>query len=493
MSKREDIFLLIQSLTVNEKKYFKLYYSKNKNRENKAYIRFFDTIAKQEQYDEKAVRQKLKGETIDAYFPSAKRKLWNMIVESLRAYQSEGDVELMLGEMLLEAKIMYDKHLFYRNYEILLKATDLAIEYERWNMLGIILGRRLGTLMSAFDKPEEKQAELRNVSELWNSNLKRISTSWDVLSIYVGIGFTLNYPRHSGNADEQKRLMQLLETLSDDIATTGKECALTASYTRVMASFEKKNYPLIAEMLLDIIRNCDPNSRHSRGQQLYYYNAYVNLINVLVIQKKYEEAKEHSDTLLLQLSANNHTQLSTAMLCYCLVLHAYTLNREKARALKVISQLEKMLVEGKSNFNSGSRLMMIMGIVRASCFLDSKTLCVSYLNRIYQGEEPATTVKDILFARLIEIILYFKAEDYDFLESLQTSLARFRKKNQDTLQAFAPLCEAIRQYCSEYNDKSPAPLVKYFSSSYQWEKLVGPVHYQSCNEIEHWLSEQLNK
>ena len=81
MAYSTDLFHLIQAMTKSEKRYFKLFSSFQSG--NKVYIRLFNAIVKQENYDEEKLKKQLK---ISA-FPTVKTYLYNLIMRSLRSQQ----------------------------------------------------------------------------------------------------------------------------------------------------------------------------------------------------------------------------------------------------------------------------------------------------------------------------------------------------------------------------------------------------------------------
>ena len=60
MVKKNELFILIKSLSKSEKRYFRLFCSRESSGSN--YTRLFDSIDSQKEYDEKAIKKVFKGE-----------------------------------------------------------------------------------------------------------------------------------------------------------------------------------------------------------------------------------------------------------------------------------------------------------------------------------------------------------------------------------------------------------------------------------------------
>jgi hypothetical protein len=72
MSEKNDLHKLIHSLTPNEKAYFKKFAYKSKDDKENPYLVMFDAILKQDEYDEEALKKKLKNTKLINNFSAAK-------------------------------------------------------------------------------------------------------------------------------------------------------------------------------------------------------------------------------------------------------------------------------------------------------------------------------------------------------------------------------------------------------------------------------------
>ncbi|QQS27622.1 MAG: hypothetical protein IPM47_12080 [Sphingobacteriales bacterium] len=86
-----DLFDLIKTLTVTEKAYFKKYaYKQNTDAKDNPYLRLFDAIDKQEEYDEEKLVKKFSKEKFAQKFSAAKNYLHQLILDCLANYDAAG-------------------------------------------------------------------------------------------------------------------------------------------------------------------------------------------------------------------------------------------------------------------------------------------------------------------------------------------------------------------------------------------------------------------
>ena len=130
MSKKvsEDLFDLIKSLNKNEKGYFKKYSSINSSQYSTSYIQLFDTIDRQEVYDEEVIQKKQNFNRL----PHLKKYLYKQILKSLRSYNSERKIVDILLVTRNDIENLYAKKLFKQAHLLLLKTKSLAYQYEQF-------------------------------------------------------------------------------------------------------------------------------------------------------------------------------------------------------------------------------------------------------------------------------------------------------------------------------------------------------------------------
>ena len=72
----------------------------------KNYIKLFDAIERQNEYDEEAIKRQFSGETFIKHLPSEKNHLYKLILKSLRLFYSENTVSAILAEHIQSIEIL---------------------------------------------------------------------------------------------------------------------------------------------------------------------------------------------------------------------------------------------------------------------------------------------------------------------------------------------------------------------------------------------------
>lgn len=132
---QNKLFDLIKTMSRSEKGYFKKYSTRHVIGGENDYIKLFDAIEQQEQYDEKKLVKKLKGQKFIGHLAVLKKYLYKLILKSLRSYYEEGSLDLQIKSQLAEVSILYERGLSGQAAKILQRAKSIALENEKLILL----------------------------------------------------------------------------------------------------------------------------------------------------------------------------------------------------------------------------------------------------------------------------------------------------------------------------------------------------------------------
>ena len=89
MKKPDDLFKLIKSLEKAEKGYFKKFAQTHNKGAEHQYLKLFDAIDQQLEYNEPDLLKKFKSESFVKQLSVTKSYLWDLILKSQRAYRAQ--------------------------------------------------------------------------------------------------------------------------------------------------------------------------------------------------------------------------------------------------------------------------------------------------------------------------------------------------------------------------------------------------------------------
>ena len=121
--KKKDLHTLVHALSPAEKKFFKEYASGNATAE-KNYVRLFDAIAAQKEFDDDVLKKQFKAEKFVANFHVAKAYLFDLLLEALTHMEVHQSSISRYRMLMNEALILFNKNLF----DLALDRTEKARE-----------------------------------------------------------------------------------------------------------------------------------------------------------------------------------------------------------------------------------------------------------------------------------------------------------------------------------------------------------------------------
>ena len=129
---KDNLFVLVKSLSKSEKRQFKLYVGRLGVNEDSKFLQLFNVLDKLTAYDEVVILKK--GIVKKQQLSNLKAHLYKQILISLRLNPSHQNVRIQIREQLDFATILYHKGLYKQSLKILDKAKALAIANEEKNV-----------------------------------------------------------------------------------------------------------------------------------------------------------------------------------------------------------------------------------------------------------------------------------------------------------------------------------------------------------------------
>lgn len=377
MTAKEDIFLLIKSLTPSECRYFKLFTQSTSNSKNNLLL--FDFIKSQDVYNEAEIKKHFKGQQFIVNFSVAKRFLYESLIEALKNYKNDISPRHILRSLMDTIAVLLDKDLVEQAYFELTKAKRIAGKNEffdelltlnrlEYNLISKLLKQRDDSKIQAinreFDDLTKKQTELLEIGSLhrksfellknpqqnaekqlsennkfftrdykFNSSLAHIKFLQIKSLIYIKQG---NYAEHY-NCEYQ--ILKLYETLYKKGLLEEPEKYLNCIHNYLIASIntaEFVNYNTYLEVYFEFFKKKELKLHAFRAKQYLFYDKLLWLLKT----RKFKEACEfiEKENMLTFLKNQNLKERYVEAL-YCMIFNAYYFYADLRNARKALFYL----------------------------------------------------------------------------------------------------------------------------------------------------------
>ena len=125
---KDNLFVLLKSLTKSEKRQFKLYVGRMDSNEDSKFLNLFNLLDKMKKYDEKKIIES--NIVTKQQLSNLKAHLYKQILISLRLNPQHKNVKLHIRGQIDFATILYQKGLYKQSLKILDKAKSYALKYD---------------------------------------------------------------------------------------------------------------------------------------------------------------------------------------------------------------------------------------------------------------------------------------------------------------------------------------------------------------------------
>ena len=287
---KDNLFVLIKSLSKSEKRQFKLYVGRLGVNEDSKFLLLFKILQKLSFYDESVVLKN--GFVKKQQLSNLKAHLYKQILISLRLNPSHQNIRIQIREQLDFATILYHKGLYTQSLKILDKAKSIAIANEEKNIANEII---------ELEKVIESQYITRSISnradeltiqakDLNNQNLLASKLSNLSLQLY-GLFLKKGYVKHASEHDKVTTYFE--ERLPEyKISELGFREKLWLYKSYLWYSFLIQDFLACYKYSRKWVNLFDEYPTMIRLNPVFFVNGTQNLLEALFYIKRHDKFKE---------------------------------------------------------------------------------------------------------------------------------------------------------------------------------------------------------
>ena len=431
----DQLFQLIKSLSKAEKRYFKIYVLRLKTGKDAKYLKLFDLIDKQKEFDEKLILAKEK-KIKPSQLSNLKANLYKQILKSLRNNIASEDLNMSIREQLDYSKILYNKCLYDQCFKMIEKTRSMAEKYERPAVLFDIIEFEKN-LVGNFIKVniQEKVTELTVEGEQTLNKLKNINTftnlSLNLYAFYSKIGY-IRDQKDFGIANSF--LYSSLPIFKEDALSFEEKIHLYHSLTsyhffiqdfnraleyseKWIELFDNKHESIVSrtEMYLKAV-----NSLLKAQNKLYKYNEFVETL------KRFDDFKK-----LKNVYVSYNIKLVLFKYYSFNKINQYFMLGDFDEGVKIIPPMAKELEKFAHKMDFHSILIFYYKFACLYFGCDEYQKASYWLNKIINAKDIDLRADIISFARILNLICHYELENMDLVDYYIKSTFRFLMKKQD--------------------------------------------------------------
>ncbi len=432
-----DLFDLVQTLTKSEKRFFKLSSSLQQGEKN--YLKIFDVIEKQDEYDEEEIKETFSNENFIKHLPSEKNHLYRLLLKSLRAYHSDNTVSSMLKEELKNIEILYRKALYRECNKFLEKAKRMAIDHEKFYYLFELLNWEKILLEEAYESGEFS----KDIDSLIAEEQEVIEKLRNLAAYHI-LYSKINYVFRSGGYVRSEADKALVEEISHHPLIIGKNTALSFRAATICyyiqgfcatAKVDKQTALVKFERVKDIL---DANPKIRKDLPKRYMRTLSNMLTLFLDLGRLEEAETMIKTMRdMQKEDNFDTDDVDNMVFRTTNLAEIRILEQKGEyeeALKVVDKIIEIMENSSARILKEHELFFLNSIASVYFGAGRHKESLQWLNRVLNDNESSLRQDIYSYARLFNLVVHYELQNHDLLKYVIKSTFRYlsrRKRDHD--------------------------------------------------------------
>ncbi len=487
-----DLFDLIHAMSKAEKRHFKIYVARNSKNGGSNYLRLFDAIDKQKEYNEEKLYDKTEKTKYGKRLASTKLFLYRSILKSLRQSHGSKLVKTRLEDMLTEAEVLFNKSLYKQSKKMLIKAKKIANKYEAWDVLYKIIQQEINlTGYLAVSKPLQELKTLQDESGRLADIIRQEMSYTNLLGHANIIQRRYKRPIEPHQEDVMETTMKSPVMINEPIGIGLKSRIayhqLHSIYHDLHGQDQKafqtleeingiwKEHSKIAEAQReDFVRTTVKlmiSGLHSHKQ--YNYTGLIELLKVLPATVPQEGEKREMLVLILKFGYSLHTN----GLKYCATL---------------LTQIQPLLDTAKIDvLTHYQRIYLYHQLAIYYFSIQDFDNAVDRLNKVQDEEKYGFFISFRHFSRLMQLIAYYEQGNQSLLESRLRSMEHYIKTEGNPKELELIVLKYIKDTLRVKNQKEEEKLLASLQKTMRNTLEKYPESPLKNSILSHWLSSKI--
>ncbi|WP_054852380.1 hypothetical protein [Olleya sp. ITB9] len=469
---KDNLFLLVKSLTKSEKRQFKLYVGRLGVNQDSKFLNLFNLLDKAHSYNEAVILKS--GVVKKQQLANVKAHLYKQILISLKLNPSHQNIRSQIREQLDFASILYHKGLYKQSLKILDKAKELAIVNEEKNLayeiveLEKVIESQYIT-RSISSRADELTVQAKSLSEANVITSKLSNLSLQLYSIILKTGYVKN--EEESQAVTTYFEDRLPKVKRADLGFREKLWLYKAYlwYSFLMQDF--LNCYKYALKWVDLFYE-NPNmislnpvfflkGNNYLLESLYFIKNKPKFIKKLdefyeVVNQKHFPKDENVSSLVF-LYGNFHK------------INQFFIDGSFEEGLTLIPQIETELIKFSSKIDEHHKMVFYYKFASLHFGAGNNKECIFYLDKIISNKSLSMREDLLCFSRVLNLVAHYEAGLDYHLEALLRSTYKFLIKMNDLHEVQKEMIKFIRGLQDVYPQDIKKEFIKLLEVLKQYE------------------------
>lgn len=475
MAQIQSLMLLVNSMTVAEKRTFRLQRGQTKNKPN--YIVLYGIIEKFGAQPVTELRRRFGAEVPGGSFETAVKYLYELILQTLLELRQEQDSFYDLFNKILKARILFEKSLFDACFELLNEVMIRAEKFE--NYYALLLATRLELeYLLALGFPNLSEKELLQKQFRLNESLKYIRKINEQSSLYEILKHRILYKGYPRTQQQKNELNDLVFSELSMMASQNVENLEIRKLHQLFQSnylISVGDYNSALNSYYELNALFEANRHMWSNPPVFYFDVLEGVLESLRSIRNYDEMSYFINQLKKIESTSVDFRLNLTCLTFQYELFPFLDRGDFDTCLKLMDQYKNSLYDKISALDRLRQTELCLYTALVYLGISNFHKSRKFLNQIFLGVKDFSFLPLYRTVRLVNLIILYKLGDFDVITY------QIRSMKRDLSGAIKGY--RIERFLFRFLSKTPAIITAVRNK--QWEK-VKPVF----EEIQHDVFEQ---
>ncbi|WP_397364083.1 hypothetical protein [Olleya sp. R77988] len=444
---KDNLFLLVKSLTKSEKRQFKLYVGRLGVNQDSKFLSVFNVLDKMKVYSESLI---LKSTDVKKQqLANVKAHLYKQILISLKLNPSHQNIRSQIREQLDFASILYHKGLYKQSLKILDKAKELAIVNEEKNLafeiveLEKIIEAQYIT-RSISNRADYLTVQAKELSELNVITSKLSNLSLQLYSIILKTGYVKNEEESKAVTKYFNDRLPKLE-----LSKLGFREKLWLYKAHLWYSFLMQDFLNCYKYALKWVDLFYDNPKMINLNPVFFLKGNNYLLEALYFIKnkpKFINKLDEFYTVVNQSDFPKGENIEALVFLYGNFhkINQYFIDGSFEEGLLLIPQIETELIQFNNKIDAHHKMIFYYKFASLHFGAGNNQECINYLDKIISNKSLSMREDLLCFSRVLNLVAHYEAGLDYHLETLLRSTYKFLIKMNDLHEVQKEMIKFIR-------------------------------------------------
>jgi hypothetical protein len=444
---KDNLFVLIKSLSKSEKRQFKLYVGRLGVNEDSKFLQLFNVLDKLPAYDEAIILKR--GIVKKQQLSNLKAHLYKQILISLRLNPSHQNVRIQIREQLDFATILYHKGLYKQSLKILDKAKALAVANEEKNVayeiieLEKVIESQYIT-RSLSNRADELTIQAKDLSRQNVLASKLSNLSLQLYGLFLKTGYVKNDKEYQRVTNYfNSRLPKL------DINKLGFREKLWLYKSYLWYSFLIQDFLSCYKYSRKWVDLFHDNPSMIKLNPVFYLRGNQYLLEALFFikhHKKFKKALSGLENIVNEkwFPKDDNVESLTFLYLYNNKFNLHFMEGSFYEGLPLVNEVLEGIKKHRSRLDEHHIMVFYYKIASLYFGIGENRKCIEFLDKIISNRSLEMREDLLCFSRILNLVAHYEAGlDYN-LETLIKSTYKFLIKMEDLYEVQKEMIKFLR-------------------------------------------------